>query len=281
MPAESYYDVLGVSRDADDAEIKKAYRRLAKKYHPDVSKEENAEEKFKEVGAAYEALKDAESRAIYDRFGASGIGNQQAGRRNQWTYSDLNMEELLRRFHEMNRDNPSYQSAGGVVRQHVTIPYDVMIKGGEAKFVYTAEEASNIRGFVALRQFRASTTLEPNTKVGTEIELPNVPNMKFVLTPTGGNERCVVQGLDILVKIDVDPLRIAIGEKAKVEHPNGKTYEITVPENSQNGTALRLPKMGFTHVNGAQGSLIAVVNLIIPNLSDEQKEALKKVLNGS
>jgi curved DNA-binding protein len=66
MEYKDYYKILGVSRDADAAEIKKAYRTLARKYHPDVSKLANAEEKFKEVGEAYEVLKDAEKRAQYD-----------------------------------------------------------------------------------------------------------------------------------------------------------------------------------------------------------------------
>lgn len=70
MEYKDYYKILGVSRDADAAEIKKAYRTLARKYHPDVSKLANAEEKFKEVGEAYEVLKDAEKRAQYDQFGS-------------------------------------------------------------------------------------------------------------------------------------------------------------------------------------------------------------------
>ena len=71
MEYKDYYQILGVSRDVSKDEIKKAYRKLARKYHPDVSKEANAEAKFKEVGEAYEVLKDPEKRAQYDQFGSN------------------------------------------------------------------------------------------------------------------------------------------------------------------------------------------------------------------
>ena len=75
MQYKDYYKILDVERGASEAEIKKAYRRLARKYHPDVSKERDAEQRFKEVGEAYEVLKDAEKRSAYDQLGA----NWQAG----------------------------------------------------------------------------------------------------------------------------------------------------------------------------------------------------------
>ena len=72
--AGDYYQILGVSRDADKEELKRAYRRLARKYHPDVNKESGAEEKFKEINRAYEVLSEPETRARYDRFGEAGVG---------------------------------------------------------------------------------------------------------------------------------------------------------------------------------------------------------------
>ena len=71
--ARDYYEILGVSRDADKEDIKQAFRRLARKYHPDVNKETGAEEQFKEINRAYEILSDPENRARYDRFGEAGV----------------------------------------------------------------------------------------------------------------------------------------------------------------------------------------------------------------
>ena len=76
MAEKNYYDVLGVSKDASEADIKHAYRRLAAKYHPDVNHEPGAEEKFKDINEAYEVLSDSQKRAQYDQFGTTG---QQAG----------------------------------------------------------------------------------------------------------------------------------------------------------------------------------------------------------
>jgi molecular chaperone DnaJ len=73
--ARDYYEILGVSRDADQEDLKRAYRRLARKYHPDVNKEAGAEDRFKEINRAYEVLSDSETRVRYDRFGEAGIGS--------------------------------------------------------------------------------------------------------------------------------------------------------------------------------------------------------------
>ncbi len=76
---KDYYDILGVDRDASQEEIKKAYRKLSKKYHPDISDEENAEERFKEITEAYEVLSDEQQRAKYDKYGHAGVGDQAGG----------------------------------------------------------------------------------------------------------------------------------------------------------------------------------------------------------
>src|SRR5438876_12291089 len=103
MKYKDYYGVMGVDRKASAEEIKNAYRKLARKYHPDVSKETDAEEKFKEVGEAYETLKDPEKRAAYDQLGRHSAGEefrpppdwQQSFGGAQFSFDDIDLADLF------------------------------------------------------------------------------------------------------------------------------------------------------------------------------------------
>jgi curved DNA-binding protein len=269
---ESYYDVLGVSKDADDAKIKAAYRKLARKYHPDVTKDPNGEEKFKEVGEAYEVLKDSKKRATYDQFGTAGPGSFYSTGHT----GNVDLDELLRRMRE--RQGADYGSSRAISIQKVSIPVDIMINGGEATFRYVMQRSGSM--MLSFNHNIASAVLEPNTKVGTRIRLDNIPNITFILIPSG-TTRCAVQGLDIVVPFDVNALAAAIGNKCKVHHPNGKSYDVAIPKGAKNGMALRLPRIGLPHINGAAGNLIAIVNYVVPVLSSEQQKELKKLLDNT
>jgi len=270
---KSYYEIFGVAKDADDDAIKKAYRRLARKYHPDRTEEPDGEAKFKEVGEAYEVLKDPAKRTTYDQFGTM---DSRGGFYNTGHTGNVDLDELLRRVRE--RQESDFGSSRAVSVQKVSIPVDIMINGGEATFRYVIQRSGNM--MLSFNHNIASMVLEPNTKVGTRIQLDNVPNTTFILIP-GGTTRCAVQGLDIVVPFDVNALAAAIGNKCKVHHPSGKSYDVAVPRGTKNGTALRLPRIGLSHVNGALGNLIAVVNYVVPVLSSEQQEELKKLLDST
>ena len=91
MAGRDYYDVLGVSRSADGKELKRAYRQLARKFHPDVNKEPDAEQKFKEISNAYEVLSDDQKKAIYDRFGEDGLKGGMGGMGGNVSYTHLTL----------------------------------------------------------------------------------------------------------------------------------------------------------------------------------------------
>ena len=276
MPTKDYYAILGVAKNATTDELKQAYRRKAKLYHPDTTEDKDGEAKFKEVGEAWETLKEPDDRAIYDRYGSAGPQTRSRPYNNQ-TAGGIDVDELMRRWRDIHAEDPDFQAGGGMVEQRVVIPVDTIINGGPATFRFVTQHDSG-RGFVSMLQHIAETTLKPNTKIGTAFELETYPHMKFIVAPNGGHQTCAVQGLDLLVPFELNPLIAMAGETAKVKHPNGKIFEITVPAGSRNGAALRLPKMGLSHVNGAVGSLLAIINFVTPKLSESQRAALKKIL---
>ena len=276
MKKRDYYDVLGVARDADADALKKAYRRLAMKYHPDRNPDDaEAEENFKEAKEAYDVLKDSEKRAKYDQWGHDwemGGFNPFGGNRS--TTGDANLDEILRRMREADINVGGFRE-GVENTQRIEIPVDIMINGGRTQFRYVVPQAGRMS--MSFNHSIAEITIKPNTKVGTRMQSANIPNTTFVLIPQG-SPRCVVQGLDIVVPFDVNALAAAVGQPSKVTHPNGKSYDVTIPPGAKNGAGLRLPKLGLPHVNGAVGNLIAVVNYTVPVLDDDTRAALKKLL---
>src|SRR5579864_3384936 len=113
MQYKDYYQILGVTRDAEAEEIKRSYRKLARKYHPDVSKERNAEERFKEVAEAYEVLRDAEKRAAYDQLGRDYRSGQQFRPPPDWEQRFGQSHSGTHRFSDLNGFSDFFSSLFG------------------------------------------------------------------------------------------------------------------------------------------------------------------------
>jgi curved DNA-binding protein len=272
---KTFYDVLGVERDASSDEIKSAYRKLARRYHPDVSKETDAEEKFKEVGEAYDVLKDDQKRSAYDHYGT--VDPQRPAHQ----YADIN--DIFRTLREQfvqtgggGRVNIEVGPNGEII-QKIVVPVDLLITGGSFTFRYVVSNDNPQSGTFSFQHSIGTTILKKNTSVGTRITLPNVPNAEFILIP-GSTASCKVQGLDLVIQRDGDVLRIAAGLPISVAHPNGNKYDVKVPPNITAGLAVRLAGKGLTHQNGAVGNLLVIIKMVVPSLSNDKKNELKTLI---
>jgi len=134
-----YYDILGVGRNASDDEIKAAFRRLARQYHPDVNKEEGAEEKFKEINEAYGVLSDRDKRARYDRFGKEGLGNMGGFRDYTADFSDI-FEELFGSFGFSTGRSRRSPRRGRDLQMQVTLTFEESVFGVEKEIEFQREE---------------------------------------------------------------------------------------------------------------------------------------------
>jgi curved DNA-binding protein len=262
-----YYQILGVPRNANQDDIKKAYRKLANRYHPD--KETGNEEKFKEVRKAYEILSDSEKRTRYDRFGESGL-NQHAR-----SNSDINdfVRDIFRNMSGFeNSTNNFHVNADGVI-QIIEIPITTMIHGGKHNFIQMIPQRS---GF-GIRLHRSAITLDikPNTKVDERITINQLgEKYQFIIKPKSTND-IIVQGLNLIVSQQFKLFDVLLCKKIEIKTPTEQTINLKIPENLQDGSAIRLTGMGLVNTLGQQGDLFVEADIQIPTLTKEQQEKLE------
>jgi molecular chaperone DnaJ len=140
MSNRDYYEILGIGRSASNDEIKAAFRKLARQYHPDVNKEDGAEERFKEINEAYGVLSDAEKRARYDRFGKEGLGNMGGFRDYTVDFSDI-FEELFGNFgFSTGRRSRNSPRRGRDLQMQVTLSFEEAVFGVEKEIEFQRDE---------------------------------------------------------------------------------------------------------------------------------------------
>ena len=284
-----YYSVLGVDRGVEQNDIRRAFRRLARKYHPDLNKDDSdAEAKFKEVNEAYEVLSDPDSRRKYDVHG------------DQWKHADE--IEAQRRA-----ASSAYGFRGGAYRGRPTAEGDLFtgledILGDAGRFRGGRHGTGTIRSetsvTVSLEEAYAGTTINANYTVRGrnrrfEVSIPpGVDNGSTVrVTPEAGTEmlfRVSVSpngkfrrdGSDLYTDVDIPFEECILGGETQVQTLDGRTIWVKIPANSQNGQNIRLrgqgmPKLGSPDTKGA---LYVTVRPQMPeSLTDEQRELIVKL----
>ncbi len=290
--AKSLYETLGVSENASADEIKKAYRKLARKYHPDINKEPEAQEKFKEINAAYEVLSDPEKKKQYDMYGDQMFGGQNFGDFARSQGGDIDLDEILRNifgggfgaggfeFDSRNsrggfsrsgfgRSGNSYRTPDLDIHTSITVPFIVSVTGGKHHITTAEGESFDIKIPAGIK---SGETLRVRGK-GRSLSGQRGDLLITVhVAPSTEYER---KDLDLYKTIDV-PLKYAMfGGKIKVNTPT-KEVTLKIPKNTKNGQKFRLKGQGFPdRKSGEKGDLYLVANVVLPDV-DTLPESLKK-----
>jgi curved DNA-binding protein len=283
-----YYDVLGVKRDASSEDIRRAYRKLARKYHPDVNKEPEAEDRFKEISEAYEVLRDPEKRERYNRLGANwragddvsgAAGFGDFGR--QGGFRDVHVEFGGGEFSEFF-DSLFGRTGRGSPRAGFD-GFSMRGSDAEAILELSLEEAS--RGGkrrVSLGDGRDyEVTIPPGVRDGQRIRLAGEGGAGVSGGPSGDlflrvrlrpHPRFRVEGHDLYTDLPVTPWEAVLGATVEVATLDGTT-RVKVPPGSSTGRKLRLRGEGMRAPRGEQGDLYATVKVEVPKkpTSEERK----------
>lgn len=284
--------MMGVARDATEAQIKQAYRKLARKYHPDVSKEKDAEARFKEVGEAYEVLKSAEKRAAYDQLGQghrageefrpppnwdSGFEFSGAGPGNS-SYSDF-FESL---FGAQARSGAQRGDMhGGRGEDHhakILLDLEASLQGGARTFTLRMPEIDE-HGRLVAKERTLNVQVPRGILAGQQIRLAGQgaspagdgkPGDLYIEVEFQPHALYRVDGRDLSLELPVAPWEAALGATVKTPTPGG-VVDLKIPPASHAGSKLRLRGRGIPA--SPAGDFYVVLQIALPAANDDKARA--------
>ena len=292
MEFKDYYEIMGVARDASPDEIKRAYRRLARKYHPDVSKEKDAEARFKEVGEAYEVLRDPEKRKAYDQLGRRPQGEEFRpppdwnfefeGEDRSGGHSDF-FEQLFGGLSGLRgrAGRGAFRSRGFDTHAQLDVTLEEAFHGTTRTLALQRVELDKDgkpqprvqqlqvkipAGVVDGQQIRVAAQGEP----GTGGEAAGDLFLKVRLLP---HRWFRVEGRDVWLDLPVTPWEAALGETVRVPTLAGRV-DLKIPKGSQTDRQLRLKERGLP--GNPPGDQFVVLKIVVPAADDAAREALYK-----
>ena len=291
---QDYYETLGVPRDASADDIRRAYRKLARKYHPDVNKEPGAEDRFKQISEAYEVLRDDDKRARYDRLGANWKAGQDvsgapgfeqgagAGDGFRDVRVDCGGEDFSDLFEGLfgRRGRQGWAPSGGGGANGFSMPG----ADQEAVLELTLEEAAaGGKRRISLDNGRDFEVAIPRgVRDGQRIRLAGQGGGGVGGGPSGDlflrvrlkpHRRFRVDGRDLYVDLPVAPWEAALGAEVPVTTLSGSA-RVRVPAGSSSGRRLRLRGEGLPNANGPAGNLYAVLAIHVPKRPTKDEREL-------
>ncbi|MEC7524295.1 MAG: DnaJ C-terminal domain-containing protein [Myxococcota bacterium] len=292
MTYKDYYQVLGVGRDASAEELQKAYRRLAKKYHPDVSKEPDAEDRFKELGEAWEVLKDPEKRRLYDKWGphwkAISEGRQPppggpGSSEFRFDFGDLGFGGSeggdFRSIFEQVFGGRGPGGPGGRRRR----PGRARPKDHETTLALSVQAA--YEGGPRDIQFVDSITGEPKrltvnvpagVRAGQRIRLSGQAGGGadlYLVVEVKSGEPFRIEGDDVTTPLRISPSEAVLGGTAPLTTLDGNV-RVKIPPGSSSGRRIRLRGRGYPGKGGRRGDLYAEIQVMVPSEPTEEEKSL-------
>jgi curved DNA-binding protein len=298
MKYKDYYAILGVERAASEADIKKAYRRLAQKYHPDVSKEAGAEERFKEIAEAYQTLKDRQKRAAYDQLGSHSAGQDfqpPPDWRQQWqpadepgfSAEDLDLSALFEHLRSGRGGSGARMSmAGQDYEVAVPITIEQAYSGTEIDLDLQMPEY-DAQGRVHRTPHAFKARIPKGATDGQRLRVPGKGG-KGINGGRNGDLYLNISlrphpyyratGHDLYLDLPLAPWEAVLGTSVEVPTPAGSVM-LKVPAGTQAARQLRLPGRGLPMPKGGQGDLYAVVQIVVPGSVGDRERALYRDLS--
>lgn len=305
MHTEDYYSLLGISKNASSDDIRKAYRKAARKFHPDVNKENGAEERFKAIGEAYEVLKDGKKRKLYDTFGrnwreaeqanadSGGFGGTTSTDGHQYHYGgnfdqseDLDeiLSQLFGQAGSFSSGNSDWRQASAWGQQN-PVEYELQVSledlyFGGVKHISLPIAKRDVQGRVISKSREVKVSIPKGVKEGSVIRLgdgsssEDQPHIRLKVAP---HKQYSLDGYDLKTVVAVSPWEMMLGAKIPVKTVDGR-INLTVPRKSQNGRQLRIKGKGLPRKNGAAGDLIVILDVRFPNNLSKSEEKLVQSL---
>ena len=270
MAYQDYYAVLGVNRQATTDEIKRAYRKLARKYHPDVNKDPGAEERFKQINEAYAVLSDPEKRQIYDQYGTT---TPQPGPE-VWTWEGTPEGGEFSEFFQQlfgggfRRPRSRGPMRGGDYQVGLTLSLEEAYRGGS--------QTIEINGQTITIDIPAGARDGTRIRVAGQGGAGNPPGDLWIQIRLAPHPLYRLEGDDLYLEIPVPAPIAVVGGKVRVPTFEGPV-DLTIPPRTQSGRTLRLRGRGWQRPGG-RGDLYATVRIVIPEHPTPAEEDLYRKL---
>jgi len=297
MKYRDYYQRLGVARDASDADITKAYRKLAHKYHPDVSKEPGSEEQFKEIAEAYKTLKDPEKRAVYDQLGQHKPGEeihpppgwQREYGQAPFSTDEIDLSELFAGLRAGGRRAGGAAHTMRMPGQDYEVPVQISLedayRGTEVELSVHMPEY-DAQGVVRNVPQRIRARIPKGATDGQRLRLPGRggkgfgggrPGDLYLNISLRPHPRFRVSGHDLYLDLPLAPWEAVLGTTVEVPTLGG-AVRLKIAPGTVAGRQLRLTKRGLPKPQGDSGELYAIVQIVVPASCSDEERALYEQL---